>query len=350
MKNILIIVIIAFLTACSSPADKLNNTNEDKEINTKTPVTVTKLQVEKFDHYFRASGTVEAINSAFISPEINGQIKNLYVEEGERVIKGQILAKLNTNLTDNVIKEIKTSIELAKTVFEKQKQLWEKEIGSEMQYLQAKHNKESLENKLKTLYAQQEMAIVKAPIDGIIDEIFQKKGELGIPGKQMMQIVNLDDLYINADIAESHIADIKKGDEVMLSFPAYPEMEMKVPVFRTGNIINPANRTFKVQLKIKNQNEKLKPNLIALIMINDFSEESALVVPSIIIKQDINGSYLYVIEKMDDKNIARKKYIKTGMSFNERTMITGGVKAGELIVTKGYTQVSAGVEVSLFNK
>lgn len=347
MKKILSFAIIALLAACSTTTEKAT---EKKEIITKTPVTVAKLQNKEFNHFIQVSGTVEAIHSAFISPEINGQIKKIFVEEGERVTKGQILAKLNTSIMDNGIEELKTSLELAKTVYKKQKQLWQKEIGSEIQYLQAKNNKESLENKIKTLKAQQEMAILKAPINGIIDEIFQKVGELGIPGMQMMQIVNLDNLYINADIAESHIADIKKGDEVMLSFPAYPGMEMKVPVFRIGNIINPANRTFKVQLKIKNQNEKLKPNLIALILINDFSEELALVVPSMIIKQDINGSYLYVIEKTDNKNIARKKYIKTGMSFNEKTMITGGVEAGELIVTKGYTLISDGVEVSLFNK
>ncbi|MCD4771840.1 MAG: efflux RND transporter periplasmic adaptor subunit [Bacteroidales bacterium] len=346
MKKILSFAIIAFLAACSSSNDKAT---EKKEVIVKTPVTVTKLQNMEFNHFFKVSGTVEAINSAFISPEISGQIKNIYVEEGERVMKGQILAKLNTSLTDNGINELKTSLELAKTIYKKQKQLWDKEIGSEIQFLEAKHNKESLENKLKTLYAQQEMAIIKAPINGIVDEIFLKEGELGIPGMQIMQIVNLNDLYINADVAESHIADIKTGDEVVLSFSAFPEMEMKVPVFRTGNIINPANRTFKVQLKIKNQNEKLKPNLISLILINDFSVESVLVVPSEIIKQDINGSYLYVIEKIDNKNIARKKYIKTGMSYKEKTMIAEGVKAGEMVVTKGYAQVSAGVEVSIVN-
>jgi RND family efflux transporter MFP subunit len=346
MKKILNIAIIALLAACSSPTDKPIS-KKDNII--KTPVTVVTLQTKEFNHFFKVSGTVEAINAAFISPEINGQIKNIYVEEGDRVTKGQALAKLNTSIVDNGINELKTSLEFAKTVFKKQKQLWEKEIGSEIQFLEAKHSKESLENKLKTLTAQKQMAIVKAPIDGIIDEIFLKEGELGIPGRQMMQIVNLTDLYINADVAESHIADVKAGDKVVLSFSSFPEIEMKVPVFRIGNIINPANRTFKVQLKIKNQENKLKPNLMSLIMINDFTEESALVVPTEIIKHDINGSYLYVVENFDKKNIAQKKYIQTGLSYNQETMITDGVKAGEIIVVKGYSQISAGVEVLIVN-
>lgn len=346
MRKIISITIIAILAACNTTDDKTDIQKENKSI---TPVSISQLQKKEFKHFFKVSGTVEAVKSAFISPEINGQIKMIYVEEGERVTKGQILAKLNTSITDNGIEELKTSLKLAETVYKKQNKLWKKEIGSEIQLLEAKHSKESLENKLNTLKAQQEMAIIRSPINGIVDEIFVKAGELGIPGMQIMHVVNLNELYINADVAESHIANIKKGDTVELSFTAYPEIKMKVPVFRTGNVINSTSRAFTVQLKIKNIDEKIKPNLISIIRFNDFTEKSALVVESKIIKQDLNGSYLYIIKKTDNKNIVHKKHIKTGISSKNETMIIEGVNAGDLVITKGYTQVSDGVIVSISN-
>ncbi len=374
MKKIIFLLLIIIFTACQSAdspeaikekiqgyknditelnhkidklEEELNKYSNDNESKHKIPVSVLKLEYQKFNHFLEASGSVESINEAFISPEINGQIKKIYVTEGVRVKKGDLLVKINTSITENTINEVKTSLDLATTVYEKQKQLWKKKIGSELQFLEAKNNKESLENKLNTLNAQLEMALIKSPIDGIVDEIFQKEGELGLPGIQLMQIINLDKLYINIDVSEAYLSNINKGDMVTLEFPAYPEIKIKVPIHRIGNVVKPENRTFTVQLKINNLEEKLKPNILSVIKINDFSTDSALVVPSIIIKQDFNGSYVYVAKNQSENMIAKKVYVKTGMSDGSNTMITEGLNPGQMVITKGYNLVKNGTEIKL---
>jgi len=374
MKKIIFLLLIIIFTACRSNdspekikekiqgykndiselnhkidklEEELTKYSNDNNSEHKILVSVLKLEYQKFNHFIDASGSVESINEAFISPEINGQIKKIYVTEGQRVKKGDLLAQINTSITEKTINEVKTSLELTATIYKKQEQLWKKKIGSELQFLEAKNNKESLESKLSTLNAQLEMALVKSPINGIVDEIFQKEGELGMPGIQLMQVVNLDKLYINIDVSEAYLANINKGDMVTLEFPAYPEIKMEVPIHRIGNVVKPENRTFTVQLKINNLGEKLKPNILSIIKINDFSTDSALVVPSIIIKQDFQGSYVYIAEKQNENMVAKKVYVITGMSDGSNTMITEGLNPGQMVITKGYNLVKNGAEIKL---
>jgi len=298
-----------------------------------------------FNHYIEVSGAAEAINAAYISPEINGQVKEIYVKEGEKVTKGQVLLKINSSIIESSIKELETALELAKTVYEKQKQLWDKNIGSEIDYLQAKNSKESLESKLETLDAQADMAIIKAPIDGIIDDVFIKEGELAIPGMLAIQLVNLESLYIKDDVSEAYLTKVKKGDMVQLEFPSYPGLNMEVPVHRIGNVVKSANRTFVVQLKIKNPDATIKPNVLAKIKINDYSVDDALLLPSLIIKQDLTGSYVYMLNS--ENNQARKVYIETGISYKDQTMITHGINSGDQVIIKGFNQVSDGTLVRM---
>jgi len=316
----------------------------------KVPVYVQTLKSEPFNHYIEVNGTVEAKKTAFISPEISGQIIKVFVSEGDRVTSGQLLVKLNASVTESAIKEVETGLELATIVYERQKQLWDKKIGSELDYLSAKNNKESLESKLKTLQAQYDMAVIKAPIDGTVDDIYMKVGEMVMPGMQIMNVVNLDDLYINADVSEAYITKIKKGDQVLLSFPSYPDLDMEVPVYRIGNVVKEANRTFNVQLRIKNRNEMIKPNVMAIIKINDYAEQSALILPSIVVKQDIKGSYIYTANQYNNNTVARKKYIETGLSYGEWSMITSGLQEGEKVIISGYNQVSDGTVLEIRKK
>lgn len=310
-------------------------------------VVAKEIEYTPFKHYFEAHGSVESISEAFISPEVNGQIREIKVREGERVQKGQLLVVLNTSITENTIEEVNKSLELATTVYEKQKRLWDQQVGSEMQYLQAKNNKESLETRLKTLEAQLDMSYIRSPINGIIDEIYNKEGELAIPGMQLMQIVNLTNLYINAELSESYLPKIRKGDMVNLTFPSYPDIEMETPIHRVGNVINPQNRSFTIQLKINNRQEQLKPNVLAVIKINDFSTDQALVVPTIILKQDIKGTYMYVVAKDEEGYHAKKVYVETGISYQDKSIITKGLKPGQKIITKGYNLVSDGSKIKM---
>jgi RND family efflux transporter MFP subunit len=373
MKKVLILSIVILFAACESKdetaakqekltklrAEFLNIQNQisalEKEIsksNTakgtetfKIPIAAKQIKAESFNHYLEISGSIEAIQNAYISPETSGQIKAIYVKEGERVKKGQVLAKLSTLVIEKGINEIKTNLELATTVFRKQQNLWDKKIGSEVDYLTAKNNKESLENKLESLNAQLDLAYIKAPFDGIIDDIMQKVGELSSPGARLMNLINLDMLYINADIAETYLPILKKGQKVELSYPSFPELNTFVPIYRIGNTIHPMNRTINVQLKIKNSQEKLKPNGLAIIRINDFSTDKAFVIPSIIIKQDPQGSFLYVVKKVNKKWIAKKRYVKTGRSYKDQTLVASGLELNDKVIVEGYNQVSDGYEI-----
>lgn len=309
------------------------------------PVSILKVEPEPFKHYIEVSGVAEAVQSAYISPEINGTISGIFVKDGQRVKKGDLLATVSSNVIESSIKEVETSLDMAKTIYERQQQLWDKNIGSEVSYLQAKNNVESLESRLETLRAQFEMSEIRAPIDGIIDEVWVKKGEMAVPGIQIIQLVNLDDLYINADISEAFITHIQKGEMVLVEFPSFPDISMNVPVHRVGNVIKPANRTFRVQLLIKNENEQIKPNVLAKIKINDFSADQALLIPSIVIKQDMQGDYLFVVSS--DDQTAKKIYVETGRSYSDKTMITKGLAPGDDVVIKGYNQISSGTRVNI---
>jgi len=372
MKYGILAVILIFLAGCSSQETEqsvrdqisahrkeINTLNQkisglEKQLSTmdpgednsqKIPVTVTPVLYEPFSHYIQISGNAEAVNEAYISPEVGGQIREIYVKEGDFVQKGQLLAKLNTEITESSIADLQSSLDLATVVYEKQARLWEKGIGSEIQYLNAKNTKESLEQKLVTLNAQQDMAMIKSPVNGIVDEIYKKKGELAMPGIQLMQIVNLDELYINADVAETYLGRINEGEMVRLEFPVYPGMQMEVPIYRKGNVINPGNRTFTIQIKVKNPERQLKPNMLSVIHIKDFFAESAVVVPSVLIKQDITGSYLYTIQQQEGKLIAKKVYVTPGQSYQDKTMVVNGLGTGQQIIVQGFNMVSDGSEV-----
>lgn len=317
----------------------------------KVPVNIKEIQPEKFVHMFDVNGSVESDLQATISAETNGQIKKFHVEEGQRVSQGQLLVSLNTEVTRKSIEEIKTSLELARTTYQKQKKLWKKNIGSEMQYLQAKNRVKSLESKLETMKAQLDMAIVKAPFSGIVDDIMMKKGDLAMPGKRILKMVNLNKLKVNASVSESYLSKIEEGDTVKLEFPAYPEIILKTPIHRIGNIIHPDNRTFEVQLKINNIEEKLKPNIVAVMHINDYTSKEAFVVPSIIIKKDMKGRFLFVSKKDAKKGlVAEKRYVETGKSYKDETEILSGLSKGEHVIVDGYNMVTTGTTIHIKEK
>mgnify|MGYP001227072117 CR=1 FL=1 len=348
-RVVFLLSILALLSSCSSKQSEQEITSNKKNSGADAvPVKVQEMKYQKFSSYFEVNGIIEAENQAFVSPEINGQIKSILVEEGQRVLKGQLLVKLNTEVTQKSIEELKTRLDLAQIAFNKQKSLWDQKIGSEMQYLQSKNNLESLEKSLETLDAQMEMASIRAPFSGIVDEIFQKEGEIASPGRQVIQLVNLSNIIINADVSESYISKISKGDSVLVSFPSYPDIELKVPVFRTGNIINPSNRTFTVQLKMRNIEEKLKPNLMAVLKIKDFAADSVFVIPSLIVKQDLSkGKFIFKVVENNGVKEASKTYVKTGISSNNRTVIKEGLKEGDEIIVEGYNMVSTGIPVDI---
>jgi membrane fusion protein (multidrug efflux system) len=311
------------------------------------PVAVKTMLPEPFEHYIEIPGTLEAQDDAFISPEMSGQIDHIQVREGQRVSKGQLLVSLNTSVTESTIREVKTGLELATKLYEKQKELWDQQVGSELQYLEAKNSMEQAQARLATLEAQLEMAMIKAPFAGVVETIMLKEGELAAPGVQVIQLVNLDNLNLYGDISERYLTSLKKGDLVVINFPDIQDFSIQVPIYRIGNVINDANRTFLIEMKINNRENKLKPNMYTTILVNDFRTDEAFVVPSIAIKQDIKGNYLYVVSHQDEDLKATKRYVETGLSYRDQTMVKDGISEGEEVIVKGFAQVSDGVEIAV---
>ncbi|WP_430936589.1 efflux RND transporter periplasmic adaptor subunit [Saccharicrinis sp. 156] len=369
MKKILTILLLAMILAsCAKPEkdqikakikeniktiQKLKKENEklekdllkftDEQPKHKVPVITREVKPKVFNHYIEANGLLEAEEIAIISSEVPAQVKTIHVKEGQKVNQGDMLVSLNSNVLGNAIREIETNLDLATITYNKQKNLWEQNIGSEMEYLQAKAQKESLESSLKSQKEQLKLYNITAPFSGSVDDIIIKEGELASPGMTpILQLVNLNSMKVNADVSEVYLPSIHKGDTILLSFPTYPDMVIKTPVHRTGNVVHPDNRTFNVQLVLNNIDNKLKPNMMATLKINDFSMNNALTVPSAIIKNDITGQFLFVVE--DGK--AKKVYVETGRSYMDETVVTNGLMGGEQVIVAGYNTVSNGALVA----
>lgn len=296
---------------------------------------------DRFVHYVEVTGSVVSKKNVSISSESAGVILEIPAVEGMRVSKGAVLAKIDPEAIQRNIDELTISLDLAKTLFEKQERLWKQEIGTEIQYLEAKNRKESLERSLATLKTQLQKTVVKAPFDGTIESINVRLGELVQPGSAMFQFVGENDLFIEADVSEAYVGVLTKGDSVDVYFPSIGE-ELKTKVSAIGSIINPNNRTFKAEVFLPNISE-VKPNMLAVLKIKDYENSSSVIVPNYLILSDNRGDYIFTVEE----NIARKKYVKRGKTFNNQTEILEGLVGGEVLVDKGFREVGDNFNVNI---
>lgn len=310
------------------------------------PVFIDTVVSGVFSHFVKINGSVEAENNAAISPEMGGQVKKIHVQEGDRVQQGELLVSLSTSVIRNNLKQVESQLALATITFEKQRDLWQQEIGSEMEYLQAKTNKESLESQRQMLLSQLDMSLIKAPYAGIVDNISIKPGEMASPGMPVLQLVNLTDLKVKGNLSESFLQSIQVGDNVDVTFPALPGVKKHVPITRLGQIIDQDSRTFTVEVKLTNPKDIIKPNMLALLQVMDYQKKEALVVPSIIIKEDMKGKYLYTLTNGEEYK-AHKQYIETGRSYNDQTVVLQGLRPGDKIIVSGYNKVSDGAQVAI---
>jgi RND family efflux transporter MFP subunit len=251
---------------------------------------------------------------------------------------------------------MKTAHELAKEIYEKQEALWDQNIGSEVQYLEAKNAYESTKSQLNALQAQVEMSLIRAPFDGLVDNISVKEGELGVPGYPIIQVVDLSKLKLIADVSETYLPYIKKGQQISVFIPTYPDLDIKVPIHRTSNIINPANRTFEVEVRLNNRNNKIKPNMVATIKINDITIEDVIIIPSNVIKKDIVKTekgdfkeFIFIVLETDSTITAEKIYVETSHVYNNDAVVSSGLKVGQRVIVEGYNTVSSGTEIKVLN-
>ncbi len=318
---------------------KLDTTIEQKL------VTTYQAQKDTFRHFFEVYGNVETDYAVTLYAESNGVIQDIRVNEGQEVRKGQILANQDDEIINRNIREVQTQLDLATTLFEKQKRLWEQNVGSEVQYLEAKNRKESLESSLATLNEQKNKATVRAPFDGVVDKIYPKTGELAAMGSPIMRLVNLDKLYITADVSERYISDIEEGDKVKIIINRRDTVLSKIS--RIGKYVNPTNRSFEIRVEINEQLNKLRPNSLVVLQINDHIESDAILVPSSIIMQDGKGAdYVYVLGKdKNDFQVASKRSVSTGMSYEGMTVVKSGVEQSDKLIDKGSRSVRDGDRV-----
>ncbi len=308
-------------------------------------ISVAELDTQLFEHFIEVTGEVEAALNLNVSPESAGVIQSVYVKEGQRVSKGLVLGKLKTDALERTLEELKIQLDLAETNFQGQKNLWDQNIGSEMQFLQARTNKESLEKRIDGINAQLEMSEIISPVNGVVEMVYQEEGEIGSPQTPFAKVLNIDRVKIYADVSESYLTKVDEGQMVNIKFPAI-NREAKAPISQIGNFIDPNNRTFRIRLDMRNPDKMIKPNLVSVIRIRDYVSENAIVIPSLYIKEDFKGDYTYVVENVNDTERARKVYLETGMTNNNRTEILDGLSAGMKIISEGHTQVADGMPVT----
>jgi len=308
---------------------------------------------EVFNHYLELQGNVSTKDLLIIYPEYAGILIKVYVKEGQRVSKGQTLAKIDDGGLSQQLAQLQIQTDLAKTTFERQERLWNQNIGSEMQFLQAKSNFEAQQQMVKQIQIQLDKTIVKAPFSGTIDDVISEQGSVVAPGQsQLMRIVNLNNMYIETNVPENYISSITKNKKVEVTFPVLGKT-VYAKIRQAGHYINPANRTFKVEIAIPNKDKSIKPNLTAKLKINDYTNENALLIPQSIISEDANGQqYIYVIKNKKENNqgVAQKAIIKTGKIQGDVIEVLSGIVHGTEIIQEGARRVEEGQTVQVDNK
>ena len=311
-----------------------------------TPVEVRTMENQTFRHFVRLSATVSSKENVLLSAEGNGRVVSVNAEEGDRVSKGQTILRLESDFIEGQLKEAEAAYQLAKTTFERRENLWKDSIGSEIEYLNAKTNFQAAENRVKQARAQYEHTFVKAPVNGSLDVIRVNKGEFVGAGTPVARVVDLSNLELETDISESYLKAVKVGVSVEVSIPALGLKQDEKVIF-ASQYINPENRSFTIKVGLKNNNALIKPNLLAEIKLKDYENPNALVLPSMAIRKDLKGDYVYLIDKSEAKPIARKRYVKIGRSFGEDAEIVEGLKAGEQVIVVGANSVNEGQEVEI---
>ena len=331
----------------------LDNAIAKLDPNQRLPLVTTILTKEApFTHFVELQGSVDTKNLLELAPESNGILSRVYVKEGQKVRKGQLLAKIDDGGLSQQLSQLKIQAALAKTTFERQERLWNQNIGSEIQFLQAKSNYEAQEQAINQVKKQIAKTNVTAPFSGTIDEIITEQGSVVAAGQsKLMRIVNLDNMHIDTDVPERYISAITPGKTVVVTFPVLGKT-IDATVKQTGSYINPDNRTFKVEIAIPNKDKDIKPNLTAKLRINDYSSDAAILIPQSIISENAKGQqYVYAVSKTDANNIGEvsQKIITTGKTQGDNIEVLSGLSNADALVQEGARSIKAGQKVKVKN-
>jgi RND family efflux transporter MFP subunit len=315
-----------------------------------TTVTVDTMTLTDFFHFVDLQATILPENEVLVTPEISGRIQKLYVREGQKVSKGQKIGDLDVQSLLSQRSELETQYSLAKDLLSRQEGLWKEKIGSELQYLEAKNTVERLEKSIATLDLTINKASVYAPANGVVLQLNAKEGELASPGLPIVSIVSSKELKVVAELPETYLTRVKIGDKLQVLFPAL-QQEQPATIKLIGSVINPANRTFKIEASIKaDANDLIKPNMMVKVKINDFSLENTLVLPLPLVQQEISGKkYVMIVDYSGERPKSLKRYIQTGKAFVNKTVVESGLEPGDIVVVEGARGLVSGAYLNILN-
>lgn len=316
-------------------------------------VTTQTINDTLFRHFIEVQGNVTTKQNVIIYPEYQGTLTRVLVKEGDRVRKGQLLARIDDGGLGSQLGQLEVQAELARTTYERQKRLWDQEIGSEIQYLQAKTNYEAAQNAVDQLKSQLAKTSITAPFSGTIDDVITEQGTVVSPGQPVFRLVNLDDMYIEAEIPERYLTTVTVGKDVAVNIPMLSST-LQSKVRQTGNYINPNNRSFRIEVNVPNEDGQVKPNLTARLRINDYTNPKALLIPISVISENAQGEqYVYVANAAAgdaQEAIAERKIITTGLTQGDYTEVISGITEGDAIIVEGARTVKDGQEVKILNQ
>ncbi len=305
-------------------------------------VTGLELSTGDFERFIELQGSVKADETVYVSSETGGRITKLTIKDGDYVAKGRLIASVDLEALDKKVAEVETSLALARQVFERQKRLWDQNIGTEIQYLEAKNRVETLEKSIESLRFEQTKANIYSPISGEVAIVNKDIGEVTGPGEPIATLLNTRKLKISVDVPENLLPRVNRGDYVTVRIPAI-EYEKQHKIKRIGTQINEANRTIPVEVEVYNGSGKIKPNLLATMLIKDFESEDVISIPNTLLQQEVSGRYfVYTIEKEGADQVVKKNYVIPGESYEDKIVITEGLNADDILIDKGSRQVAAG--------
>ena len=306
-------------------------------------VGTTEVRTNAFDHYIRVQGKLDGDQNAEVYADVPGTIISKYADVGQNVTRGQVLAQIDDRQYRSQLESLETQYKLTSDLYEKQKRLWDQKIGSEVQYLQSKTAKESLEQQISSLNEQIGKFKIKSPVDGTIEECNIKTGSVVSPDPRSpaYRVVALRSLKISAEVSEAYAAKVQVGDRIKVIFPDINK-QIDAKVDFVSRYINPVNRTFLIESRIANRFPEMKANMIAIAQINDYHSEHSIQIPMNVIQTDNQGSYVYVVRKKDAYDGAFKQPVVIGNTYNGIAEILGGLAVNDKVVTAGFQELIDG--------
>jgi len=306
-------------------------------------VVLKEISNNTFDHFIRVQGKVDGDQNAAVFAEAPGTVSSKYADVGQKVVKGQVLAQIDDQQYRSQMQGLESQYTLASDLYAKQKRLWDQKIGSEVQYLQSKTNKESFEKQISSLKQQVDKFKIKSPIDGTIEECNIKVGGVVSPDPRLAayRVVAFKNLKITAEVSEAYSSRVNVSDKLLVTFPDInKQFESKVDF--VSKYINPVNRTFLIETKLTGDFKDLKANMIAIIQINDYHVDKAIQVPMNVVQTDQTGSYVYVVRPKDKFNAAFKQPVILGSSYNGVAEVLKGLSIGDKVISVGYQELVDG--------